>query len=77
MKIISRVALSVIPFTLVAILAAVFTSQTVAQAAQFFCSSGNVTYLIAAINNANRLPGEHAIILEPGFSIGTDRTAWS
>ena len=72
MKLLSRVAIHVIPFTLVEILGAVFTSQTVARAAQFFCSSGNVTCLIAGINNANRLPGEHAFIVEPG----TDRTTW-
>jgi hypothetical protein len=36
------------------------------QAAEFFCSAGNVTCLIAAINEANGLPGEHAITLEPG-----------
>ena len=33
-------------------------------AADFFCSS--VTCLIAAINQANALPGEHTIFLEPG-----------
>ena len=36
-------------------------------AADFFCPSGNVTCLIAAINNANGMPGEHAINLEPGI----------
>jgi hypothetical protein len=35
-------------------------------AAEFFCPVGNVTCLIASINEANGLPGEHAIILEPG-----------
>lgn len=35
-------------------------------AAEFFCSAGNVTCLIASINEANGLPGEHAITLEPG-----------
>jgi hypothetical protein len=36
-------------------------------AAEFFCSSGNVTCLIAAINDANALTGEHIINLEPGI----------
>jgi hypothetical protein len=31
------------------------------------CASGNVTCLIAAINNANGTPGEHVITLEPGI----------
>lgn len=35
-------------------------------AAKFFCSSGNVTCLIAAINTANELRGKHTINLEPG-----------
>jgi hypothetical protein len=35
-------------------------------AAEFFCSGGDVTCLIVAINEANGLPGEHTIILEPG-----------
>ena len=35
-------------------------------AAEFFCSSGNVTCLIAYINEANTLPGQHIINLEPG-----------
>jgi hypothetical protein len=34
------------------------------QAAEFFCS--NVTCLIASINQANGLPGEHTIFLQPG-----------
>jgi len=36
-------------------------------AAMFYCSSGNVTCLIAAINNANGRPGVHTINLEPGI----------
>ena len=36
----------------------------VVHAAEFFCS--NVTCLIASINQANGLPGEHTIFLEPG-----------
>jgi hypothetical protein len=35
-------------------------------AAEFFCRSGDVTCLIAAINEANGMPGEHVINLEPG-----------
>ena len=35
-------------------------------AADFFCASGNVTCLIAAINDANAMPGEHIINLKPG-----------
>src|SRR5262249_37153009 len=35
-------------------------------AAQFFCSSGNVTCLIAAINQANKHPGADTINLAPG-----------
>jgi hypothetical protein len=37
-----------------------------AHSAEFFCSSGNVTCLVAAINEANGIPGEHVINLEPG-----------
>jgi len=36
-------------------------------AADFSCSSGNVTCLIASINDANGMPGEHVINLEPGI----------
>jgi hypothetical protein len=39
----------------------------VVHAAEFFCSSGNVTCLIASINDANGMPGEHIINLEPGI----------
>lgn len=35
-------------------------------AAEFSCSSGNVTCLIASINQANTLPGQHVINLDPG-----------
>src|SRR5262249_45115440 len=38
-----------------------------AQARKFFCSSGDVTCLIAAINSANRLSGKHIINLDPGI----------
>ena len=36
-------------------------------AADFFCASGNVTCLIAAINSANGMAGNHTINLEPGI----------
>jgi hypothetical protein len=47
---------------------AVLTYPTIqlADAAEFFCPSGDVTCLIAAINEANGMPGEHVINLEPG-----------
>ena len=35
-------------------------------ATEFSCSSGDVTCLIAAINSANGMPGDHIINLEPG-----------
>jgi hypothetical protein len=35
-------------------------------AAEFFCSSGDVTCLIDAINSANGMPGANVINLEPG-----------
>ena len=37
-----------------------------AEATESFCASGDVTCLIAAINEANGTPGEHVINLEPG-----------
>jgi hypothetical protein len=36
-------------------------------AAEFSCSSGNVTCLISAIETANLLPGAHTIMLDPGI----------
>src|SRR5262245_6842534 len=36
-------------------------------AADFFCASGDVPCLIAAVNNANGMPGEHVITLDPGI----------
>jgi hypothetical protein len=36
-------------------------------ALEFFCASGDVPCLIAAINNANGMPGEHVITLDPGI----------
>ena len=40
---------------------------TLGQAAEFFCPSGDVTCLVASINDANALPGHHVINLEPGI----------
>jgi hypothetical protein len=37
------------------------------RANDFFCSSGDVSCLIASINDANGLPGKHTINLEPGI----------
>jgi hypothetical protein len=44
-----------------------FTLGTIVHAAEFFCSSGDVTCLIAKINSANGMPGQHTINLEPGI----------
>jgi hypothetical protein len=43
----------------------ILSTLSVGHAADFFCPAGNVTCLIASINEANRLPGEHAITLDP------------
>ena len=48
------------------LIAALLVPLTRIDAAEFFCSSGDVTCLIAAINEANGIPGEHVINLEPG-----------
>lgn len=47
---------------------AVLTASSVklADAAEFWCPADDVTCLIAAINEANAMPGEHTINLEPG-----------
>jgi hypothetical protein len=39
---------------------------TLLDAAEFWCPADDVTCLIAAINEANAMPGEHTINLEPG-----------
>jgi hypothetical protein len=36
---------------------------------EFFCPSGDVSCLIAKINSANGMPGEHVINLKPGSYI--------
>jgi hypothetical protein len=45
---------------------AVASAHNFVHAADFFCQSGNVTCLIAAINAANQTSAEDAISLEPG-----------
>ena len=44
----------------------IFGTLDCVRAANFFCSSGNTTCLIAAINSANGLRGKHTINLESG-----------
>jgi hypothetical protein len=44
-----------------------FVSPHSLHAEEFFCSSGNATCLIAAVNAANSTPEEDTIILEPGI----------
>jgi hypothetical protein len=44
----------------------ILSTLSAGHAAEFFCSAGNVTGLIASINETNRMPGEHAITLEAG-----------
>jgi hypothetical protein len=55
------ISLQMVTFSLV-----ILWELKAADAAEFFCASGNVTCLIAAINEANGMPGEHVINLEPG-----------
>jgi hypothetical protein len=44
------------------------------QAAEFFCSAGDVACVIAAVNSANNTPEEDTIILEPGtYPLTTDQ----
>jgi hypothetical protein len=52
-------------FALTVLLLALWAITPV-HAADFSCQSGDVTCLIAAINEANAMPGEHTINLEPG-----------
>jgi hypothetical protein len=52
-------------FVLTVALLGLWASKAV-YAADFFCSSGDVTCLIGAINSANGMPGAHVINLEPG-----------
>jgi hypothetical protein len=49
----------------------ILTATESIHAAKFFCPSGDVTCLIAAINGANGKPGHHVIELERGiYTIG-------
>jgi hypothetical protein len=52
-------------FALILTMVALWAIKAV-HAAEFFCPSGNVTCLIAAINEANGMSGQHIINLEPG-----------
>jgi hypothetical protein len=54
-------------FLLSLLLIFVVDANKSAEAAKFFCSSGDVTCLIAAINAANGKPGKHIINLDPGI----------
>ena len=51
---------------MVTTLTVIFGTFDYLRAANFFCSSGNTTCLIAAINSANGLRGKHTINLESG-----------
>ena len=51
---------------LMASIVLIFGTLESVHAAEFFCPSGDVTCLIATINEANGMPGEHVINLEPG-----------
>jgi len=53
--------------SLLALVALILTRSASARADDFFCSSGDVACLIAAINSANARPGEHVINLQPGI----------
>ena len=59
-----------LPFRVGYFCVSLFTSTIallgIGHAAEFFCPTGNVTCLIASINEANGDPGEHTITLEPG-----------
>jgi hypothetical protein len=50
----------------------------IGHAAEFACPAGDVTCLIGSINEANGLPGEHTIILEPGaYTLQSESSAFS
>ena len=61
--------LSCLLVSLQAVTAIVFVlgAREPVHAADFSCASGDVACLIAAINNANGMPGEHVITLDPGI----------
>ena len=50
----------------VALIVSQFTGNKTLYGAEFFCASGDVTCLIAAINEANSTPEEDTINLEAG-----------
>jgi len=52
---------------MLALVALLFGKLEPVRADDFFCSSGDVSCLIAAINSANVIVGKHAIVLEPGI----------
>jgi hypothetical protein len=62
-----RVWLSAFLVILPATASIIFTLGTIAHAAEFYYSSGDVTCLIAKINSANGVPGQQTINLEPGI----------
>jgi hypothetical protein len=53
-------------FVLAASYCFIMGALEVVHAAEFFCASGDVSCLIAKINLANGMPGQHTINLEPG-----------
>ena len=62
--------LSISRLTSITVVATIFLLVAVlrlANATEFFCASGNVTCLVAAINNANTLKGKDTINLQPGI----------
>ena len=53
------------------------TWARIVESAVFNCSSGDVACLIAAINEANGMPGEHIINLAPGtYTVGFEGLPW-
>ena len=67
MKLLARVASSRLALLTTVDLIFILGAFTVVNGAQFFCSSGNVTCLIAAINQANKHAGADTINLDPGI----------
>ena len=57
---------SLISLRLAASIVVILGALESVEAAEFFCSSGNVTCLIAAINEANTRAGADTINLDPG-----------
>ncbi len=63
----ARLVISRLPLLTIPGLIGLLDPLPVVNGADFFCPSGNVTCLIAAINEANGMPGTHTITLEPGI----------